>query len=83
MKDSVGLKLLSKKMRMVNDMIKYKGGFKYDVYAVVSSIHVDNYERSITFICEKGKEINSIKLSIDQCIDLGIININPLFKFIK
>jgi len=49
----------------------------------VTSINVDNRLESVTFIIEKGQNVDQIHLSMEACQDLGVINLENLKNYCK
>jgi hypothetical protein len=49
----------------------------------VTSINIDNRSELVTFIIEKGQNVDQVHLSMETCAELGIINIEKLENYCK
>ncbi len=54
----------------------------YDGELQVTNFRLD-FQNNMTFIIEKGTEVKQIVLSFEEAERSGIINIQPLLKFLK
>ena len=49
----------------------------------VTAINIDNHSETVTFNIEKGTTVDQVRLTMEACQDLGIINVVKLEKYCK
>ena len=49
----------------------------------VTAINIDNHSETVTFNIEKGPTVDQVRLTMEACQDLGIINLEKLEKYCK
>ena len=49
----------------------------------VTAINIDNHSGIATFNIEKGTTVDQVRLTMEACQDLGIINLEKLEKYCK
>ena len=49
----------------------------------VTAINVDNHSGIATFNIERGTTVDQVRLTMEACQDLGIINLEKLEKYCK
>jgi hypothetical protein len=63
--------------------IQYGNGIREPKTWYTTSLHFDNNLQAIFFILERGETVNCIKVTINEAMSLGIINVSPLEKIFK
>ena len=49
----------------------------------VTAINIDNHSGIATFNIERGTTVDQVRLTMEACQDLGIINLEKLEKYCK
>ena len=49
----------------------------------VTAINMNNHSETVTFNIERGTIVDQVRLTMEACQDLGIINLEKLEKYCK
>ena len=49
----------------------------------VTAIHIDNFQKTASFVIQKGLNVDMVKISIEECQSFGILDIEKLYNFCK